>query len=85
MSDQRARSLNAREVAALCGVDLETVEDWVEDSELKVFDLPEGGEHRIYVTDLVEFLNESGQPVPSALGAPTEPSSRRRGRAPERR
>ncbi len=75
MSDQRARSFNAREVADLCGVDLETVQDWVDGGELRVFEGPLGSEHRVYSTDLVAFLQEIGQPVPAGLDSPT-PSRR---------
>jgi excisionase family DNA binding protein len=80
MSDERTRSFNAREVAELCGVDLETVQEWVEDGELKVFELPGRAEHRVFAADLVAYLRDNDQPVPAELeGArrPARPKARR--------
>jgi excisionase family DNA binding protein len=67
MSDERTRSFNAREVAELCGVDLETVEEWVDSGELKVFEVPGRPEHRVFAADLVDYLRDIGQPVPDGL------------------
>lgn len=61
------RSLSIREVAELCAVDLETVQDWIERGELKVFEVPGRPEHRVFAADLVSFLRDAGQPVPGPL------------------
>jgi excisionase family DNA binding protein len=66
-ANRPTRSFSIREVADLCAVDLETVQDWVERGELKVFEVPGRPEHRVFAADLVGYLRDAGQPVPWSL------------------
>jgi len=54
------------EISQICGVNPNTVQNWVKGNKLKAFQTP-GGHRRIRREDLVSFLKEFGMPIPADL------------------
>lgn len=58
-----------RQVAAFCGVSFRTVLRWIERGELRSYQLPGRGDHRIPAEDLLQFLTKNQFPLPVELAA----------------
>lgn len=57
---------SALEVANICGVVNQTAINWIKSGHLKAFSTP-GGQYRIYRDDLIQFMENRGMRIPSAL------------------
>ena len=57
---------SALEVANICGVVNQTAINWIRNGYLKAFSTP-GGQYRIYLDDLVDFIKESDTDVVSVF------------------
>ncbi len=67
----KVRIFSALEVANLCGVVNQTAINWIKSGYLKAFMTP-GGQYRIYIEDLVLFLQQRGMRVPAELDPNTK-------------
>lgn len=54
---------SALEVANICGVVNQTAINWIRNGYLKAFSTP-GGQYRIYLEDLVDFMKERNMKIP---------------------
>ncbi|HUW33675.1 MAG TPA: response regulator [Planctomycetota bacterium] len=63
---RKVRIFSALEVANLCGVVNQTAINWIRNGYLKAFMTP-GGQYRVYIEDLVAFLEKRGMRVPAEL------------------
>lgn len=63
---QKIRIFSALEVANLCGVVNQTAINWIRNGYLKAFMTP-GGQYRVYIEDLLAFLEKRGMRVPAEL------------------
>lgn len=68
---KKVRIFSALEVANLCGVVNQTAINWIHSGYLKAFMTP-GGQYRIYLEDLLAFLEERNMKVPSGLDGGTD-------------
>ncbi|MBP3449418.1 MAG: response regulator [Spirochaetaceae bacterium] len=57
---------SALEVANICGVVNQTAINWIRNGYLKAFSTP-GGQYRIYLEDLVDFMKERNMKIPTEL------------------
>jgi CheY-like chemotaxis protein len=64
--EKKVRIFSALEVADICGVVNQTAINWIRNGFLKAFTTP-GGQYRVYLEDLVEFLKSRGMRVPPEL------------------
>lgn len=55
------------EIAKYCGVHYRTVIRWIEQGDLKAYQLPGRGDNRVTLADFVMFLKEHKMPVPESL------------------
>jgi excisionase family DNA binding protein len=62
----KIKIFSALEVANLCGVVNQTAINWIKSGYLKAFMTP-GGQYRIYIEDLVLFLEQRGMRIPPEL------------------
>ncbi len=76
--EKKVRIFSALEVADICGVVNQTAINWIRNGFLKAFTTP-GGQYRVYLEDLVEFLKARGMRIPAELAeaAEEEPSWQR--------
>src|SRR5512136_773967 len=76
--EKKVKIFSALEVADICGVVNQTAINWIRNGFLKAFTTP-GGQYRVYLEDLVEFLRSRGMRVPPELAdsADEEPSWQR--------
>jgi len=65
-SPRKIRIFSALEVANLCGVVNQTAINWIRNGYLKAFMTP-GGQYRVYIEDLVSFLEQRGMRIPAEL------------------
>lgn len=65
---RKIRIFSALEVANLCGVVNQTAINWIRNGYLKAFMTP-GGQYRIYLEDLVAFLEQRNMRIPAELSA----------------
>lgn len=56
------------QIGRFCAVNITTVMDWVDSGKLRAFKTP-GGHRRVLRSDLLEFLQTYGMPVPGELRA----------------
>lgn len=63
---EKVRIFSALEVAKLCGVVNQTSINWIRNGYLKAFTTP-GGQYRVYIEDLREFLKSRGIRIPAEL------------------
>lgn len=68
MSKDSSRTIvySALEVANICGVVNQTAINWIRNGYLKAFSTP-GGQYRVYLDDLVGFMNKRKMRIPSEL------------------
>ncbi len=68
MSKDSSRTVvySALEVANICGVVNQTAINWIRNGYLKAFSTP-GGQYRVYLDDLVDFMNKRKMRIPSEL------------------
>lgn len=68
MSKDSSRTIvySALEVANICGVVNQTAINWIRNGYLKAFSTP-GGQYRVYLDDLVDFMNKRKMRIPSEL------------------
>ncbi len=68
MSKDSSRTIvySALEVANICGVVNQTAINWIRSGYLKAFSTP-GGQYRVYLDDLVDFMNKRKMRVPAEL------------------
>lgn len=59
--------LTTGKIAALCRVDVRTVNRWIDRGILKAHMLPVTGFRRVQVDDFIAFLHEQGMPLPPPL------------------
>lgn len=57
---------SALEVANICGVVNQTAINWIRNGYLKAFSTP-GGQYRIYLDDLVDFMKERNMKIPAEV------------------
>ena len=57
---------SALEVANICGVVNQTAINWIRNGYLNAFSTP-GGQYRVYLDDLVDFMNKRKMRIPSEL------------------
>ena len=57
---------SALEVANICGVVNQTAINWIRSGYLKAFSTP-GGQYRIYLEDLVDFMKERNMKIPAEV------------------
>ena len=62
-SDRKLRIFSALEVAKICGVVNQTAINWIRSGHLKAFTTP-GGQYRVYVEDLLVFLDKRNMKIP---------------------
>lgn len=67
-SPRKIRIFSALEVANLCGVVNQTAINWIRNGYLKAFTTP-GGQYRVYIEDLQEFLEQRNMRIPQELEA----------------
>jgi len=65
-SPRKIRIFSALEVANLCGVVNQTAINWIRNGYLKAFMTP-GGQYRVYLEDLIAFLEQRNMRVPAEL------------------
>jgi two-component system OmpR family response regulator len=65
---KKVRIFSALEVAKLCGVVNQTSINWIRNGYLKAFTTP-GGQYRVYLEDLLDFLKSRGIRIPAELNA----------------
>ncbi|OHD14826.1 MAG: histidine kinase [Spirochaetes bacterium GWB1_48_6] len=65
-SPRKIRIFSALEVANLCGVVNQTAINWIRNGYLKAFMTP-GGQYRVYLEDLVAFLEQRHMRIPAEL------------------
>ncbi|HOS31054.1 MAG TPA: response regulator [Treponemataceae bacterium] len=68
MSKDSSRTIvySALEVANICGVVNQTAINWIRNGYLKAFSTP-GGQYRVYLDDLVDFMNKRKMRIPAEL------------------
>ncbi|HOE08407.1 MAG TPA: response regulator [Treponemataceae bacterium] len=68
MSKDSSRTIvySALEVANICGVVNQTAINWIRNGYLQAFSTP-GGQYRVYLDDLVDFMNKRKMRIPSEL------------------
>lgn len=66
---EQLKVLTTGEAAKYCGVNFRTIIRWIEKGRLKAYKLPGRGDHRIQITDFVDFLISNNMPVPGELAA----------------
>jgi two-component system OmpR family response regulator len=64
--EKKVRIFSALEVADICGVVNQTAINWIKNGFLKAFMTP-GGQYRVYLEDLLEFLTARGMRIPPGL------------------
>lgn len=64
--EKKVRIFSALEVADICGVVNQTAINWIRNGFLKAFTTP-GGQYRVYLDDLLEFLSSRGMRIPPEL------------------
>lgn len=64
---QKAMTYSTGNVADLCGVSTNTVQNWIETGELKASKLPSSNWSRIYPEVLVAFMKKHGFRVPKEV------------------
>lgn len=69
--EKKVRIFSALEVADICGVVNQTAINWIRNGFLKAFTTP-GGQYRVYLEDLVEFLRSRGMRIPAELAEGAE-------------
>jgi excisionase family DNA binding protein len=76
--EKKVRIFSALEVADICGVVNQTAINWIRNGFLKAFTTP-GGQYRVYLEDLLEFLKARGMRIPADLAekADDEPAWQR--------
>ena len=57
---------SALEVANICGVVNQTAINWIRNGYLTAFSTP-GGQYRVYLEDLIEFMNKRNMKIPAEL------------------
>ena len=57
---------SALEVANICGVVNQTAINWIRNGYLTAFSTP-GGQYRVYLEDLIEFMNNRNMKIPAEL------------------
>ncbi|AEJ62318.1 response regulator receiver protein [Spirochaeta thermophila DSM 6578] len=62
----KVRTFSALEVANICGVVNQTAINWIKQGHLKGFTTP-GGHYRVYLEDLLHFLEKRGMKIPLEL------------------
>jgi excisionase family DNA binding protein len=60
------KKLSTGEVARLCGATTASVNNWIKGNKIKAYNTP-GGQYRILVKDLINFIRENNMPVPEEL------------------
>jgi excisionase family DNA binding protein len=70
-TSKKLRIFSALEVANLCGVVNQTAINWIRSGYLKAFMTP-GGQYRIYLEDLLAFLEERNMKIPPELETGTD-------------
>lgn len=65
MTDKR--TLTTGEVANFCNVNVRTVIRWVDQGQLKGYELPGRGDKRIEMHDLLAFLRKHKMPIPAEI------------------
>lgn len=58
--------MSTGEVATLCGATTASVNNWIKAHKLKAYNTP-GGQYRILVKDLLDFIRNNNMPVPGPL------------------
>lgn len=67
-TDKKVKIFSALEVAKICGVVNQTAINWIRNGYLKAFNTP-GGQYRIHMGDLLDFLENRGMRMPDELAA----------------
>lgn len=67
MSTVKTVTFTTGDIADFCGVSVNTVQNWIEDKELKAFELPSSKWKRIYPQDLVTFMKKHGFKIPAQV------------------
>ncbi len=70
-ASKKIRIFSALEVANLCGVVNQTAINWIRSDYLKAFMTP-GGQYRIYLEDLLAFLEARSMKIPPELESGTD-------------
>lgn len=65
-NDRKVKIFSALEVANICGVVNQTAINWIRNGYLKAFTTP-GGQYRVYVEELMGFLEARGMRIPEEL------------------
>ncbi len=64
--DDKTNVYSALEVAKICGVVNQTAINWIRNGYLKAFSTP-GGQYRVYLDDLIDFMNQRKMRIPQDL------------------
>lgn len=64
--DDKTNVYSALEVAKICGVVNQTAINWIRNGYLKAFTTP-GGQYRVYLDDLIDFMNQRKMRIPQDL------------------
>ncbi len=65
---KKLKIFSALEVANICGVVNQTAINWIRSGHLKAFTTP-GGQYRVYIEDLIAFLEHRSMRVPEEIHA----------------
>ncbi len=65
---KKLKIFSALEVANICGVVNQTAINWIRSGHLKAFTTP-GGQYRVYIEDLIDFLERRSMRVPEEIHA----------------
>ncbi len=66
MTLDKNKKLSTGEVARLCGATTASVNNWIKGNKIKAYNTP-GGQYRILVKDLINFIRVNNMPIPEEL------------------
>lgn len=66
MKLDKNKKLSTGEVGRLCGATTASVNNWIKGKKIKAYNTP-GGQYRILVKDLIEFIRKNNMPIPEEL------------------
>ncbi len=66
MKFDKNKKLSTGEVGRLCGATTASVNNWIKSKKIKAYNTP-GGQYRILIKDLIEFIRKNNMPIPEEL------------------
>ncbi len=63
---EKNKKLSTGEVARLCSATTASVNNWIKSNKIRAYNTP-GGQYRILIEDLIQFIIENNMPIPEEL------------------